>query len=76
MPFLNSIFSCSSKDEKKANTSHSNIRFRLGKVESKINLLEQRFFLDTNRLEEKIDTKFEMLTIKLDNLIMILNNNK
>lgn len=69
MPFLNSIFSCKSND-----TIDDDVKGRMIKMELRIELIEQNNKTGLQRLEDKLDNKFDILNSKIDNIILLLNN--
>ena len=69
MPLLNSIFGgCSSNDV--ATNRDEDIERRLNMLEVKYEMI---ITTHIKRLEDKIDMKFNILSSKLDNILMIMN---
>ncbi len=54
MPFLGSLFNCSSKDENNKSCS------KLEEIERKLNTLEREIYGDIRRVEDKIELKFDL----------------
>ncbi len=72
MPLLNSIFGgCSSVDNHKEDVEH-----RLNKLEIQFDIMERDSTNNIKRLEDKMTMKFDILSGKLDNILMIMNTKK
>ena len=71
MPLLNSIFGGCSSNDVATNRDED--------VERRLNVLELKYEIiittHIKRLEDKIDMKFNILSSKLDNILMIMNAN-
>lgn len=82
MPIFKNIFNCSSKDD----TKDDEIREEIHEIKSELQQIKKDVAIlfhynndtrnDIRRLEEKISNKFDMLNMKIDNLIMITNTRK
>ena len=81
MTIFDNIFSCSSVDKKEdecnrhidiLNSKYDDNSARIGNLENKIDILENKFHNDINRIEDKITLRFDILSSKIDNLILFL----
>ena len=72
------LFSCNSNQvEKDIQKEIDNLRNELQIIKRDIKILynfKNESHHDLQRLEDKLDHKFDLLTSKVDNLILILNN--
>ncbi len=72
MPLLNSIFGgCSSIDTKQE--AADEIERRLNRLEAKLDIIERDYAMSMKRLEDKLSMKFDILSNKLDNFIMLFS---
>jgi hypothetical protein len=79
MTFFKNLFSCycSEENDKDIKTEICDIKKDVKKIENDINVLfrmKADVYTDIKRLEDKLNNHFSLLTHKIDNVIMILNN--
>jgi len=81
MTLLNSIFVCNSKENDKENIANQNkleddIRELRSEIKSIYQLIDIRCEICNNKqqaVQLAIDLKFELLTSKIDNLVLLIN---
>lgn len=65
---IGNLFKCNKNKENEL----ENIKDRITRLETRIDLIEQKLSNDINRLADKLDNKFDILNTKIDNLILLL----
>ena len=87
MPIFKNIFGCSSKDStEESNHTYDDIKMLIQRMQMEQQIMQKEFNQlrieknnlnrDLKRIDDKIDTKFDIISGKIDNLIMMLTYRK